>query len=173
MLKCFRMLQLVLLALLTINLHRSAVISAADVVFRHDLHDVVCANWMYLLCLLSLLVLGRLCGFVQSKPGAALDDPWPTGRVKGSAWTPLPIHVSHTHTHFVHMLNVWIQLLLLFYSQFQSSHRFVKHKIEEANMLPNYRDIQEMSSVHSFGSRLLSSNMCCYTLWDHVQMFVE
>lgn len=49
------------------------------------------------------LFLGRLCGFIQSKPGAALDDPWPTGRVKGSARTPLPIHVSLTQTHFVHM----------------------------------------------------------------------
>lgn len=45
-----------------------------------------------------LLFLGRLCGFIQSKPGAALDDPWPTGRVKGSARTPLPVHVSLTHT---------------------------------------------------------------------------
>lgn len=58
---------------------------------------------MYLLCLLSLLFLGRLCGLVQSKPGAALDDPWPTGCVKGSARTPLPIHVSHTHTLCPHV----------------------------------------------------------------------
>lgn len=40
---------------------------------------------------------GRLCGFIQSEPGAALDDPWPTGCVKGSARTPLTIHVSSCH----------------------------------------------------------------------------
>lgn len=108
-----------------------------------------------------LLFLGRLCGFVQSKPGAALDDPWPTGCVKGSARTPLPLHVSLTQTHFVHMSGVWIQHLLLFYSQFQSSHQFIKHKIEEANVLPNCMDIQEITWIHAdLDHRSLSSNIC-------------
>ncbi|KAA8584203.1 hypothetical protein FQN60_007988 [Etheostoma spectabile] len=40
-----------------------------------------------------------LRGFLQSKPGAALDDPWPTGRVEGSARTPLPIHGRVPQTH--------------------------------------------------------------------------
>lgn len=40
------------------------------------------------------LFLGWLRGLVQSKPGAAFDDPWTTGRVKGSAGTALPVHVS-------------------------------------------------------------------------------
>uniref|UniRef100_A0A3P9M757 RNA 3'-terminal phosphate cyclase-like protein n=1 Tax=Oryzias latipes TaxID=8090 RepID=A0A3P9M757_ORYLA len=34
----------------------------------------------------------RLCGFVQSEPGAAPHDPWPTGCIKGSARTPVSIH---------------------------------------------------------------------------------
>lgn len=40
------------------------------------------------------LFLGWLRGFIQSKPGAAVDDPWPAGRVEGSARTALPLHVS-------------------------------------------------------------------------------
>lgn len=43
------------------------------------------------------MFLGRLRGLVQSEPGAAVDDPRPTGRVEGPAGTPLPVHVSPHH----------------------------------------------------------------------------
>jgi len=39
---------------------------------------------------------GRLCGFIQSEPGTTLDDPWPTGCIKGFARTPLTVHVSQS-----------------------------------------------------------------------------
>lgn len=55
--------------------------------------SVVFSCWHTTPALLSLSVLGWLRGFIQSELGAALDDPWPTGRVEGSPGTPLPIHV--------------------------------------------------------------------------------
>lgn len=62
----------------------------------------------------------------------------------------------HADTLCPHV-GVWIQLLLLFYSRFQSSH----HNIEEANMLQNYTVIQEMFSIHTALDRSSFSSTIC------------
>lgn len=68
--------------------------------FKHlHLHDVfLCCFWCWTHRPSSFPLLGWLRGFIQSKLSTALDDPWPTGRVEGSARTPLPIHVSQCHS---------------------------------------------------------------------------
>lgn len=83
------------------------------VLFKHlHLHDIfLCCFWCWTHRPSSFPLLGWLRGFIQSKLSTALDDPWPTGRVEGSARTPLPIHVSQCHsiidTHTQTCLPLW------------------------------------------------------------------